>query len=151
MVSCYKLLSIRSFVLEVRSWLGNDVPVNLYKPMLFSVSVILLSKKGQGPKAQPASSKVLVLAKRRQISAGSSLRARSPNPAKLSPLPRTQPTSSSVSSGCPKRGETRSNRLQPRQISVLFGSRDRDGGEVHCSRSGPRLVEGFRALEPCRT
>lgn len=65
--------------------MGNDVPVNLYKPMLFSVSVILLSKKGQGPKAQPASSKVLVLAKRRQISAGSSLRVRFSDPAQLLP------------------------------------------------------------------
>ena len=30
MVSC-KLQSVRAFVLEVRSWSGNDVPVNLPK------------------------------------------------------------------------------------------------------------------------
>ena len=38
MVSCSKLLGVRSFVLEVRSWSGNDFPVNLYK-----TSVILCS------------------------------------------------------------------------------------------------------------
>ena len=27
MVSCCKLLGVRSFVLEVRSWSGHDVPV----------------------------------------------------------------------------------------------------------------------------
>ena len=43
-------------------------------------------KKGQGPKAQLSLSKVQVLAKRRQISAGCSFRARSPNPAQLSLL-----------------------------------------------------------------
>ena len=97
MVSCCKLLGIRSFVLEVRSWSGNNIPVNLYQ-----TKVILCQERASGPKAQLASSKVLVLAKRRQISVGSSLRTRSPNPAKLSSLPCTQPTLPSVSSGCPK-------------------------------------------------
>ena len=106
--------------------------------------MILCQERASGPKAQLASSRVLVLAKRRQISVGSSLRARSPNLAKLSSLPCTQPTLPSVSSGCPKSRETRSHRLQPRQRAVLFGSRDKDGGEGHCSsRSGPRLVEGL--------
>ena len=31
MVGCCRLLSVRSFVLEVRSWSGNDVPVSLYQ------------------------------------------------------------------------------------------------------------------------
>ena len=80
MVSCCKLLGVRSFVLEVRSWSGHDVPVNLHQ-----TSVILCSdKKGQGPKAQLTPSEVQVLAKRRQISVGDSLRARSPDPAQLS-------------------------------------------------------------------
>ena len=43
-------------------------------------------KKGQGPKAHLSPSKVQVLAKRRQISAGCSFKARSPNPAQLSLL-----------------------------------------------------------------
>ena len=61
MVSGCKLLGVRSFVPEVRSQSGNDVPVNLHQ-----TNVILCSdKKGQGPKAQLLPSKVLVLAKRR--------------------------------------------------------------------------------------
>ena len=61
MVSCCRLLGVRFFVLEVRSWSGNDVLVILYQ-----MNVILCSdKKGQGLKAQLLPSKVLVLAKRR--------------------------------------------------------------------------------------
>ena len=50
------------------------------RQMLFS------DKKGQGPKAQLSPSRVLVLGKRRQISAGGSRRARSPDSAQLSLL-----------------------------------------------------------------
>ena len=47
MVSCYRLLGVRSFVLEVRSWSGNDVPENLYQ-----MNVILCpDEKGQSPEA----------------------------------------------------------------------------------------------------
>ena len=57
MVSCYRLLGVRSFVLEVRSWSGNDVPENLYQ-----MNVILSpDQKGQSCKAQLSPSKVLVL------------------------------------------------------------------------------------------
>ena len=31
MVSCCKILIVKAFVLEVRSWSGKDVPVNLYQ------------------------------------------------------------------------------------------------------------------------
>ena len=66
MVSWCKLLGVRSFVLEVRSWSGNDVPVNLHR-----ANVILCSdKKGQGLTAQFSPSKVQVLAKREGVSAG---------------------------------------------------------------------------------
>ena len=108
MVSCYRLLGVRSFVLEVRSWSGNDVPENLYQ-----MNVILCpDEKGQSPEAQLLPSKVPVLAKRRQISVGSSFRARFPYPAQLSSLrePGIQPKWPSVSSGHPN-GETRSHRL----------------------------------------
>ena len=45
-VSC-RLLGVRPFVLKVRSWSGNDVPVNLYQ-----MNVILSpDKKGQSLKA----------------------------------------------------------------------------------------------------
>ena len=82
MLSSCKLLGVRSFVSEVRSRSGNDVPVNLHQ-----TNVILCSdKKGQGPKAQPSPCEVQVLAKRRQVSVGSSLGARFPGPAQLSSL-----------------------------------------------------------------
>ena len=45
--SC-KLLGVRSFVLEIRSWSSHDVPINLHQ-----TSVILCPvKKGLSPKAQ---------------------------------------------------------------------------------------------------
>ena len=80
MVSCWRLLSVRAFVLEVRSWSGNDVPVNLYQTNVIPCS----DKKGQGPKTKLSPSEVQGPAKRKQISAGGSLRARSPDTAQLS-------------------------------------------------------------------
>ena len=78
-VSCYRLLLVRSFVLEAQSWSGNYVPVNLYQ-----VNAILCSdKKGWGPQAQLSPSEVQILAKRRQISADGSLKARSPDSVQL--------------------------------------------------------------------
>ena len=60
MVGWCRRLGVRSFVFEVWSWLGNDVPINLYQ-----MNVILCpDKKGQNPKAQLSPSKVRVLAKR---------------------------------------------------------------------------------------
>ena len=48
MVSCCRVLSVRSFVPEVRSWSANDNPINLYQ-----INVILcLDKKGKNPKAK---------------------------------------------------------------------------------------------------
>ena len=45
--SCCRLLGVRSFVLKIRSWSGNDVPVNLYQ-----MNVILcLDKKGKSQAA----------------------------------------------------------------------------------------------------
>ena len=47
MVSCCKLLGVRSFILEVRSWSDHHLPVNLYQ-----MNVILCAnKKGQSLKA----------------------------------------------------------------------------------------------------
>ena len=82
MVSCCRLLGVRSFVLEVQSWSGNNVCVNLYQ-----MNVILCpDQTGQSPKAQRLLSKVPVLANRRQISVGSSVGARFPHLAQLSSL-----------------------------------------------------------------
>ena len=102
MVSCYRLLGDRFFTLKVRSLSGKDVPVSLYQ-----MNVILCpDKKGKGPKTQLSPSRVSVLAKRRQISVGSSLRARFPDSAQLSSLkePGTQPNQLLGSSGRPERG-----------------------------------------------
>lgn len=67
-------LAVRFCVLEVRSWSGNKVSINPYQ-----TTVILRSdKKGQGLQAQLSSSRSKSRLKRRQISAGSSLRAGSP-------------------------------------------------------------------------
>ena len=108
MVSCYRLLGVRSFVLKVRSWSDNDVPENLYQMNI----ILCLDQKGQSPKAQLLPSKIPVLAKRRQISVGSSFGARFPYPAQLSSQrePGIQPKWPSVSSGR-LNGETRSHRL----------------------------------------
>ena len=103
MVSCCKLLDIRSFVLEVRSGSGNDIPVSLYQ-----MNVILCPDKlRQGSKVQLSHSRVPVLAKRMQNSAGGSLRARTPDSAQLSSLrePGAQPNCPSHSSGHPKQGD----------------------------------------------
>ena len=57
MISCWKLLSVRTFVLEVWLWSGNDVPVPLYQ-----VNVMLCpEQKGQSPNAQLSLSKVPAL------------------------------------------------------------------------------------------
>ena len=82
MVSCCEHPGVRSFVFEVGSWSGNDVPVNLYQRNV----ILCHGKKGQGPKVQLSPSKVPVLAKRRQSSVGSSFRARSPDSVHLSSL-----------------------------------------------------------------
>ena len=67
MVGSCKHLGVRPFVLEVRSWSGNEVPVNLHQ----TNDLLCPDKDGQGPKAQPSASKVQVSAKRRQSSVGS--------------------------------------------------------------------------------
>ena len=115
-MSCCKLLGIRSFVLEVRSWSGNDGPVNLYQTNVISV----LTKKGQVPR-QLTPSKVPVRAKRRQNSAGSSLRAKSPDPGLLSSLrePGAQPSWPSGSSGL-QTGRARPTDCDPGRRSLLL-------------------------------
>ena len=79
MIICCTPFGVRSFAFEVKSWAGNYVPINLYQ-----VDAILCSdKKGWGPQAQLSLSEVQILAKRRQISAEGSLRARSPDSVQL--------------------------------------------------------------------
>ena len=137
MVSCCYLLGVRCFDVEVWSWWGNNVPVNLYKMnVIFS-----LDKKGHGSNAQLSPSKISGLAKRRQISVGSSFRTKFPHSAQLTPLrePGTQPSWPSISSGCPS-GRPGLTDCGQGTWPLLFSRRDRDGGEVHRSS---RLVEGL--------
>ena len=98
MVSCCKLLGVRSFVLEVKPWSDHYLPVNLYQ-----MNVILYpDKKGPGSKAQLTPSEVHILTERRQISAGGgALRARIPDPVQVPSRrePGAQPNWPSGSSG----------------------------------------------------
>ena len=73
MLSSCKLLGVRSFVPEVGSRSGNDVPVNLHQTNV----IVCSDKKGQGPKAQLLPCEVQVLAKRRQVSVGSGIHSTS--------------------------------------------------------------------------
>ena len=79
-----------SGTLFLRSGHGQEVPVILQQKNIIPCS----DKKGQDPKAQLSASNIQVLNKRRQISAGSSLRARSSDPTQPLPwrsqVPRTQ-------------------------------------------------------------
>ena len=51
MVNCYRLLGVTSFVLKVRSWWGNNVPIYLYQmDVIFCHSCPV--KRGQSLKAQ---------------------------------------------------------------------------------------------------
>ena len=90
MIICCTPFGVRSFAFEVRSWAGNYVPINLYQVD----AILCFDKIGWGPQAQLSLSEVQILAKRRQISAEGSLRARSPDSVQLpcwgSQAPRTQ-------------------------------------------------------------
>ena len=105
--------------------------------------------------AQLSPSQVPVLAERRQSSAGSFLRARSPDPAQLSSLRETgtQPNKPSDSSGLPQGGGS-SYRLWPRQTAATIevtqtGMRK---GFTAASRPSPgQWMALVSALEPCRT
>ena len=137
-VGCCRLLGVRSFVFEVWSRSGNDVPINLYQ-----MNVILCpDQKGQSCKAQLSPSKVPVLAKRRQISAGSSLGPGS-HPAVI-PEGSRHPTQLALSlARLPKWGDQVSD-CDPDRWSLLVGSRDSMGERVTtASRPGPKLVEGL--------
>ena len=137
MVTCCRLLRIRSSLLDVRSWLGNNVPVTLYQ-----LNVILCpDKKGQSLKAQQLSpSKVPVWLRggRSQLAAPFTA-----CPA-LIPEGARHPTNwSSVSSGSPN-GETRFPRLTRQKATAI--RLQRQGWRKRftaASRPGPQPVEGL--------
>ena len=91
--------------------------------------VLWLDKRGQGPKVRLSPSKVLVMAKKRQSSVGSSLRAWSPDPTQLSSLKK----SGAQSAGSQAPQATQSGRLGPADCEPAdCHCRDQNGGEVHC-------------------
>ena len=158
MLSSCKLLGVRSFVPEVGSRSGNDVPVNLHQTNV----IVCSDKKGQGPKAQLLPCEVQVLAKRRQVSVSSSLRARSPAPAQLSLLREpgaqgpTRPQAFQATNIWGGR-EAGSTDCDPGRLPLPLGHRGRDGGKVHCrlkawAWSAGGLGEGSGGLQdtaPC--
>lgn len=111
MVCCYKLLVVRSFVLEVKSQSGHHVPVNLHQNKCYSLFLTktgkvprstftlqapgLAKRKGSlhgsvtvprsihpAPSLHPLASALAQL--KRQISAGGALRTKSSDPAQPS-------------------------------------------------------------------
>ena len=144
MLSCCKLLGIRSFVSEVWSQV-------LHQEKKKKKNVILCSeKKGQGPKAQLSPCEVQVLAKRKQVSVGSSLSARSPapHPAVIPEKARSPgPNWPSGSLGHPnRRGWSQAD------CCCLWVTEAGMGKSfTAASRPGPgQRAALVRALEPCR-
>ena len=133
MVTCCRLLHVRSFVLKVRSWLSNNVPVNLYQ-----LNVILCpDKKGQSPKAQQLSpSKVPVW-----LREGSSFHS----------LPSCHPWGSQapnqliVSLLSPSKWGDQVPQTVARQKATAIRLQRQGWGKrfTAASRPGPRLVEGL--------
>ena len=155
MVSCCRRLGVRTLFLTSGHGQVSDVPVNLYQ-----MNFILCSyTNGQSSKAQCSASKAPVLAERRQISAGSSFRARLPHPAPPSSLrePGIQRSWLPVSSSHPN-GETRSHRLWAGQTVTAVRPQRQGWGEAHCcpeawataggALQGPGLFPGPLAQPP---
>ena len=46
-VSCYRILAVTSFVLKVRSWSGNNVPIYLYQINVVFFIILALSREGK--------------------------------------------------------------------------------------------------------
>ena len=140
MASCR--LSVRSFVLEVWSWSGNDVPINLYRMN----AILCPDKKGQSPTVQFSPSQVPVLAKRRQISvegAGST-----PCPAVI---PEGARLSTQLAPSLLRRTKGGDQVSQTMTRQMVIAIRSHRGEVPTASRPGTRLMALVRALEPFRT
>ena len=129
-VGCGRPLGVRSFVLEVRSWSGNKVPVNLHH-----TNVLLCSdKKGHGLRTHTSLSEVAVLAEE-QGSAGGSLRARSsPDPAQLSSLREPgsrDPTDTRTPQGAETGGGGQFLQTASMQTTTTVGMQTQAWGEAH--------------------
>ena len=149
-VSCCRLLGVRSFVLMSSQGQVSDGPVNLYQIHFIFCS----DTNGQSSQGQRSASKAPVLAERREISAGSSFRARLPHPTQPSSLSELgiQPSWPSVSPSH-LNGEPRSHRLWPRQIAAAIRPQRQGWGEDRCRLKAWAMASGglSEALEPFRT
>ena len=136
-LNCCTLFGVRSFALEVSSWSGNDIPINLHQ-----TNVILCSdKKGQVPKTQLSPSEVWILTDEADLSwwlpRGQVPR---PYPAVIAEGARGPgPNWPSGSLGHPKGGGegARSHRLHPMQTATAVWSQ-RQGW-----RRGSPLFQGL--------
>ena len=117
MVSCYRIFAVTSFVLKVRSWSGNNVPIYLYQMnVVFYHSCPV--KRGQSLKAElsPWNVPSWISRNRSHLAAPSGQGSHN--------LPTSHPWWSQapnpkgpVSSGCPSE-ETSSQRLRPRKMAT---------------------------------
>ena len=126
MVSC-KLPGVRSFVLEVRSWSGNDVSVNFHQRMLLSV----LTRKGKVPgyNFHPPRSWAWLRGGSAQSAAHSG-----PSPQTLLNCRPWESQASNPTSGVsshPKWGDLSPTGYNPGRLPLLLHHRDLDRGEVH--------------------
>ena len=138
MVTCCRLLRVRSFVLKVRSWLSNHVPVNLYQ-----LNVILCpDKKGQSPKAQQLSpSEVPVWLREGR----SQLAAPSYSLPSCHPWGSQAPNQLIVSLLSPSKWGDQVPQTAARQKATAIRLQRQGWGKwfTAASRPGPRLVEGL--------
>ena len=149
-VSCCRLLGVRSFVSMCSHGQVSESAANLYQ-----IHFILCSDTNvQSSQGQRSASKVPILAERREISAGSCFRARPPHPAPASSLSELgiQPSWPWVSPSH-LNGETRSHRLWPGQIAAAIRPQRQGWGEDHCRGKAWATARGglSEALEPLRT
>lgn len=175
-ISCFRLLGVRSFVLEV------TLPCSCKSPMKQMVFFVLARKsevpmlnfcpprsrswlKGRGPyvgsawehssNTQPGSFCQSLVWLKRQISAGRMLRAMFPDSAQSLSL-RGQGTwdpASSQAFHLSRRGSEAFMAYDPWRLLPLLGCRGEDWGEIHCCFQAwsSQLVAVVRALELCKT
>ena len=123
----WKLL-VRFFVPEVKPWAANQIPINVHQ----TNGVVYSDKKEPCPKAQVSHSEAQVPTKRRQVSAGSSHRARLPDPTRRSLLrqPGTQTQAGPQAPQAANTVKVRSCTLQLRQTAAAIRAQRPGWGEV---------------------
>ena len=147
----WKLL-VRFFVPEVKPWTANQIPINIHQ----TNGILYSDKKEPGPKAQLSPSEAQVLAKRRQVSAGGSHRARPQDPAQRSLLrqPSTQAPAELQAPQATQMVEIGPARCSPGRWPLPSGHRGWDGqrsGPPCCSPGRRPLPSGHRGWDKQRS